>query len=168
MRWYTRARRGVPILIGRTPNGERLPGGPYTLTQLVVFAATLGVGQVTVGLWGRFGGIGNLIVLAVTAVGLAWVASRVPTEKANGWAVFHGVRHTATISRAGKHRGGPVKVRGAHQVRGRVHVDLADVVDQEVVVPPGEPAVDLEKFKGGGRRRATPAQAAWAATGEEW
>ena len=38
VKWYTRARK-FPTLIGKTPDGTRLPGGPYTITQVLVGGA---------------------------------------------------------------------------------------------------------------------------------
>ena len=58
VKWYTRARR-FPQLIGKTPDGARLWGGPYTYTQVIVAAVVIVVGIQTAGLWGQFGLIGN-------------------------------------------------------------------------------------------------------------
>ena len=39
LKWYTRARK-FPQLIGRTPDGTRIPGGPYTYTQVAAGVVT--------------------------------------------------------------------------------------------------------------------------------
>lgn len=169
VRWFTNARRRVGIVLGRLPNGEKLPGGPYSLASFVGFAVTLGLGELTKGVWGRSGGLGDLILLGAVSLGVGWAAGRVPTEKLNGWGLLHGARHTTTLARAGRHRGEPVKLPRAHRVRGRVAVDLADLpAPGETPAPQAVLAEELEQHRNTGRRRATPVQAAWAATGKEW
>ena len=66
VKWYTRARR-FPQLIGRTPDGARIWGGPYTYTQFFGGVAVLVVGAKTVGVWGQFGVIGNALLLLAVA-----------------------------------------------------------------------------------------------------
>ncbi|MFI1258943.1 hypothetical protein ACH4U6_34925 [Streptomyces netropsis] len=68
---YTRARRH-PLVIGKLPGAGRLPGGPYTITQVVTMVATFGLLVMTRQLWAHFG-MGNFLVLIALPWGLAWV-----------------------------------------------------------------------------------------------
>ena len=54
VRWYTRARKS-PQLIGNTPDGAKLWGGPYTYRQGIGAAVVLLVGLKTISLCGAFG-----------------------------------------------------------------------------------------------------------------
>ncbi|MEU5421117.1 hypothetical protein [Streptomyces sp. NPDC020667] len=68
---YTRARKH-PLVIGKLPGAGRLPGGPYTITQIVTMVVTFGVLIMTRELWAHFG-FGNFLVLVAFPWGLAWV-----------------------------------------------------------------------------------------------
>src|SRR5450759_686655 len=50
VKYYTRARK-FPQLIGRTPDGAKIWGGPYTFTQAISAGVVLFVGVNTMGLW---------------------------------------------------------------------------------------------------------------------
>lgn len=52
LKWYTRARR-FPQMIGRTPDGTRIWGGPYTYTQVGVAVAVAALLSRTTWLWAR-------------------------------------------------------------------------------------------------------------------
>lgn len=68
---YTRARKH-PLVIGKLPGAGRLPGGPYTITQIVTMVATFLLLVVTRQLWAYFGLL-NILAMAVVPWGLAWV-----------------------------------------------------------------------------------------------
>lgn len=68
---YTRARKH-PLVIGKLPGAGRLPGGPYTITQIVTMVATFLLLVVTRQLWAHFGLL-NILAIAVVPWGLAWV-----------------------------------------------------------------------------------------------
>ncbi|MEU2514711.1 hypothetical protein [Streptomyces syringium] len=68
---YTRARKH-PLVIGKLPGAGRLPGGPYTITQIVTMVATFGLLIMTRELWARFG-LMNFVVLIALPWGMAWV-----------------------------------------------------------------------------------------------
>lgn len=81
VRWYTAARR-FPLLISKTPQGERIPGGPYTIYQLVLGALTIVVGFLTWNLWGVFGPL-NIIVLGMVAFSVLIAARYIPMDAPN-------------------------------------------------------------------------------------
>ncbi|WP_424892387.1 hypothetical protein [Streptomyces sp. XH2] len=68
---YTRARRH-PLVIGKLPGAGRLPGGPYTITQVMTMVITFGLLVMTRDLWAHFGGM-NFVLMVVLPWGLAWV-----------------------------------------------------------------------------------------------
>ncbi|WP_439681475.1 TcpE family conjugal transfer membrane protein [Embleya sp. MST-111070] len=70
-RSYTRARKH-PLVIGKLPGAGRLPGGPYTITQIVTMVVVFVVLVITRQLWARFGLL-NVLVMVVVPWGLAWV-----------------------------------------------------------------------------------------------
>lgn len=68
---YTRARKH-PLVIGKLPGAGRLPGGPYTITQIVTMVATFLLLVITRQLWAHFGVV-NVLVMICLPWGLAWV-----------------------------------------------------------------------------------------------
>jgi hypothetical protein len=77
VKWYTHVRK-FPALIGRTSDGTRIPGGPYTPTQLVVGAVLAWVASQTSWAWAHFGRVGNVVVLLVLVGGPVFVLGRAP------------------------------------------------------------------------------------------
>ncbi|MCX4682314.1 conjugal transfer protein [Streptomyces sp. NBC_01433] len=68
---YTRARRH-PLVIGKLPGAGRLPGGPYTITQIVTMVVVFGGLALTQTLWAHFG-LANILIMIALPWGLAWV-----------------------------------------------------------------------------------------------
>ena len=68
---YTRARRH-PLVIGKLPGAGRLPGGPYTITQIVTMVGTFLLLVITRQLWAHFGAL-DALVMVIVPWGLAWV-----------------------------------------------------------------------------------------------
>jgi len=121
VKWYTLARR-FPQLIGRTPDGARIPGGPYTVTQAVGGMVVLAVGYYSMGLWARFGTFGNyaalILITAATIIGLG----KIPLGARNPVSIAVGAARAASAPRAGRLRGKAVRIRAPHQVRHRIVV----------------------------------------------
>lgn len=81
-KWFTRARR-FPQIIGQTPNGTKIFGGPYTYTQVFVGGGVLAVLWGTTGLWARSNVLVNA-ALFVCIVGASVVlAGRIPPGARN-------------------------------------------------------------------------------------
>ncbi len=89
VKWYTRARR-FPQLIGKTPDGATIWGGPYTYTQVIVGVGVIVVGSKTTWLWGHFGLIGNALILLGGAYGLVLLLGRLPLGSRNPLSVSAG------------------------------------------------------------------------------
>lgn len=62
----------IPHLYGKV-NGEKIWGGPYTGYQIIFAVIAFFIGVNTIGSWGSFGIVGNIIVLAVGVYAASWV-----------------------------------------------------------------------------------------------
>lgn len=121
VKWFTRARR-FPQLIGRTPDGARLWGGPYTVTQVVGAGVTLFLGTQTMGLWAHHGLLGNAGVLLGVTYGLVLALGRIPVGSRNPLSVTAGIGRALAASTTGTLAGRPVKLARPHHVRHRIVV----------------------------------------------
>ncbi len=115
-KWFTGARK-FPQLIGRTPDGTKLWGGPYTITQVVLFVVGAIVLWNTTWLWARFSFTWNLIVGPGALVALVWAAGKLPFGMRNPLVVGSGwlgaVERLISDSR-------PVRLRRPHLASGAV------------------------------------------------
>lgn len=78
-KFYTAARK-FQQLIGVTPAGESIPGGPYTVTQFVVGIVVLVVGFITRPLWTQ-GFIADVLIIVAAAVGITYATGRMPGSR---------------------------------------------------------------------------------------
>jgi hypothetical protein len=78
-RFYTAARK-FQQLIGVTPAGETIPGGPYTVTQFIVGIVVLVLGFITRPLWSQ-GELTDVLFIAVAAVGATYALGRMPGSR---------------------------------------------------------------------------------------
>lgn len=147
VRWYTRARK-FPQLIGKTPDGAKLPGGPYTYMQVIGAAIVLVIGLKTVSLWGAFGLIGNALVVLGAAYGAALLLGRLPIGSRNPISVATGVVRALSGPAQGLLGGAPLRIRGPHRVRSRLvirhHVPTTAAAHSASAAPelaPGEAAL---------------------------
>lgn len=148
-RWYTAARR-FPQLIGRTPDGSKLPGGPYTILQLVVGAVVLFVLWNTTGLWARGGLFVNIAIGGGLLCGSVWLSGRLPYNLRNPLVVVGGWWHA--IERAGGTAGRAADVRlrkPRHPANGQVLMLIPDDTPapsraaDEIRTEAHEPALDV-------------------------
>lgn len=116
VKWYTRARR-FPQLIGRTPDGTKIPGGPYTFTQVLGGAAFLVLAWKTLPIWGAFGLIGNAMVLLVATWLLIVGLGRIPIGARNPISLAEGALRALTAPAAGRVGGREVRIRRPHRAR---------------------------------------------------
>lgn len=131
VRWYTRARR-FPQLIGRAPDGTRIPGGPYTFTQVIVTAMFLFAALKTVDWWGPFDLIGNVMTLALATVGVVWGLGRIPVGARNPLSSIDGLWRSLAAPRAGCVRGRPISIRRPSRVRSIVVLHRSPVTHEPV------------------------------------
>ncbi|MFD5425599.1 hypothetical protein [Streptomyces sp. NPDC127084] len=122
-RCYTKARR-APLVHGviRDVNGGRgirLPGGPYTLTQLAAIVTTFVILILTRAIWGGHGliDVGVLLVLPFAA---AFVLRHLHIDGRNPVAALVSVATMLTGPRWGRLHGRPL--RPARPIRGDTHI----------------------------------------------
>lgn len=119
VKWYTRARK-FPQLIGRTHDGTRIPGGPYTTTQFIGAVLMVMVAVNTIGLWARFGLVGNIFVLGGVIFGGVWSLGKIPIGARNPVSVVFGLVRAVTRPGEGTVRGHRVRLPKPHQIRHRI------------------------------------------------
>lgn len=120
---FTRTRR-IPQLIGRTSDGARIPGGPYTMTQAIGGFVVGWLLYLTMGLWGGGSAMWNW-AMALTAVGIAvFLLGRLPIGGRNPMSMLMGFGN-ATL--AGK----PTAVGGLSMPRSKIHAVTGSVLIQQ-------------------------------------
>jgi hypothetical protein len=126
VRWYTRARR-FPQLIARTPDGTRLPGGPYSIHQIVAAAVLLMVGYKSMGLWAHFGFITNTAILLGGTWAVVYGIGKIPVGARSPITVATGAVQAMVTPTRGRHRGKPVRIRRPKRIRHRLIVAAAPI-----------------------------------------
>ncbi|MCY0930993.1 hypothetical protein OTB20_33340 [Streptomyces sp. H27-H1] len=107
-RCYTKARRS-PLVYGvirdvRGGRGLRLPGGPYTMTQLTAIIATVGLLVITRPLWGGHG-VGDIVALIALPFGVSFALRRLQVDGRNPAAAAASVLVMLAAPRRGRLRG---------------------------------------------------------------
>lgn len=123
VRWYTRARR-FPQLIGRTPDGARIPGGPYTITQVATAGVLMLIALKTTSLWAHYGLLANGLLLAGVVYGVVFLLGKIPLGSRNPLVIAAGAWRALTSPSTGRLGGRPVRLRGPHRVQHRMTVFL--------------------------------------------
>jgi len=96
VKWFTRARR-FPKLIGKTHEGTPIPGGPYTITQVVVGAILFALLVMPPWPWAVFGNIFlNAGVFFLVVVGGVFLSGRLPIGMRNPLIWAEGVLRAVT------------------------------------------------------------------------
>lgn len=138
-RFYTRSRK-FPRLIGRLHDGTKIPGGPYTITQGVVFAILLTLGLATRGLWGTGSILIDLPLTGVVAWGGAWGAGRLPATRRNAASLLLGALGAMTRTGAGRYLDRTVRLRPPHKAGGFTAVTGRSGPTSAPHSPPAVPA----------------------------
>lgn len=102
-RFYTAARK-FQQLIGVTPAGEAIPGGPYTVTQFIVGIVVVVVGFISRPLWTQ-GAITDVLFIAAAAVGLTYGVGRMPGSRRSLINLINCSMALMFRPRTGKYRG---------------------------------------------------------------
>lgn len=118
VRFYTRARK-IPVMLGKLGD-FKIPFGPYTLTQGVVFVAAAWIGKETMWLWAQ-GWIPILawVVLIAVAAGCAVGAGRIPFKGRNPLMLVAGVIGYGTAPSWGMQGGTHIALGGKRKIRHR-------------------------------------------------
>jgi hypothetical protein len=131
IRNYKAARR-FPQVVGRFPDGKRIPGGPYTVVQVVGFFAVLGLLYLTRSVWMVFGVGANLVVAAAPLLVVVFVLGRVRPDVRNPVTLAVGLARAATAPRIAKIDGRPVRRRRPRNVAASGHIyPVPDPRDRE-------------------------------------
>ncbi|MGW5355281.1 hypothetical protein ACWERV_32770 [Streptomyces sp. NPDC004031] len=119
---YTAARR-YPLQIGQWAGGGRIPGGPYTLTQLGVMIGGFVVLIVTRPLWGG-GGYWDIAVVVVVPIAAGWVIHRVQVDHRNPVLALASLVGLAAAPAGGRLRGRAWRPAPSRRHAAQISVDL--------------------------------------------
>jgi len=116
-RFYTAARK-IKTLVGEF-NGTRLPGGPYSVLQIVVFVAAV---MATFALLANHISVTSFPILDLPLYlaadwGLAWLCGRFPQTRRNPVFVVTDAAGAFTAPAEGTYRGVPFRTGGLHRRR---------------------------------------------------
>ncbi len=139
VKWFTLARK-FPQLIGRTPDGARIPGGPYTITQALGGLVVLVVGYYSMGLWANFGVLGNYVVLLSLTGAVVFGLGRIPLGSRNPAAIGMGAFRALSAPPRGRVRGRAVRIRRPRKLSQRVVICTAITPRPPVSTPAAAPA----------------------------
>lgn len=121
-RCYTAARR-TPLQTGQWAGGGRIPGGPYTLTQLGVMIGGFVVLTVTRPLWGG-GSYWDIAVVIVVPFTAGWAIHRVQVDHRNPVLAVASLIGLAVAPAGGRLRGRAWRPAPVRRHTPQVTVDL--------------------------------------------
>ncbi|RIQ33615.1 hypothetical protein [Jiangella rhizosphaerae] len=167
VKYYTRARK-FPQLLGRMPDGTKIPGGPYTVQQLIAAILIIVVGGLTIDTWGVFGVFGNIALLFGAAFGAVFLIGRLPMNGRNPLYALLGLYRVLNAPASGKYQGRPVRFRRPRRVRHRTSVYLGPLpgTDPWAGLEPGVAVTAERELPDGLRRRLDRAPAPSEPAGE--
>ncbi|MFI0155907.1 hypothetical protein [Streptomyces lydicus] len=108
-RCFTKARKHT-LVVGHWPGGGRIWGGPYTVPQIIVAAATFAAAFLTRGLWAHHGLVDVLPLIGVPYA-LALVVGRIHVDGRNPLSVAVSALGLAADGGSGRMDGRPVRQR---------------------------------------------------------
>lgn len=150
VRFYTRARK-IPFMLGKLGD-FKIPFGPYTLTQGVVFVAAAWIGSETMWLWAR-GWVPLLawLVLLAVAAGCAVGAGRIPFKGRNPLMLAAGIVGYGSAPPWGIQGGSRIALGGKRRVRHRSSTPTSTAGDtaigsseEDMAEEMAPPAVDVD------------------------
>lgn len=102
-KFFTSARK-VQQLLGTLPDGRKIPGGPYTLPQVLTGLGAGLLAFLTRPMWTKDVVTDVLIVVGVT-VGVGWAAGRIPRTRRTLIGLVNSTLNLLTRPVSGKYRG---------------------------------------------------------------
>ncbi|WP_411107318.1 hypothetical protein [Streptomyces sp. cmx-4-9] len=162
-RCYTKARR-APLVHGviRDVNGGRgirLPGGPYTLTQLAGIVATVAALILTRPVWGGHGWL-DVAALLVLPAGVAFVLRHLHVDGRNPAAALLSIALMLAAPRRGQLRGRAYRPTRPTRGDTRIHLPADEQAADDPSAEAGAPATDTAPAPGPWRKPARPTPAA--------
>lgn len=115
-RCYTKARRH-PLVIGKLPGGGQLVGGPYTVPQAIVIAASFTLLVLFRGVWAHFG-LFNLLIAPGVAFGLGLLVRHVHVDGRGPLAAAGSMVGLLSAPSEGRIGGRPLKALRPHLAQG--------------------------------------------------
>ncbi|MCX4448386.1 TcpE family conjugal transfer membrane protein [Streptomyces sp. NPDC087866] len=158
---YTRARKH-PLVIGKLPGGGRIPGGPYTITQIITMAGVFVLLLMVRDLWAFFG-IGNAFVMVIVPWGLAWLMRYARMDGRDPARALLGLLTYGTSPPGGRLAGRPQRTFRTKLVTGRVTINVRP--PEEPAPSPAPEARPVRLVPTTGRTGRHPAEAAPPAAG---
>ena len=120
VRYHTAGRR-QPMLIGKDASGRRLPGGPYTVYQILAVVIVATTMWHTTAIWApRMTSLSTLLVIGATTLGAGFLTGRVDFSGRNPlWILLSLLAATPalTSTHPGRLRGRPLPASKPRQVR---------------------------------------------------
>lgn len=110
IRNFTAARK-FPQLIGRTPDGKRILGGPYTITQAVGAGLVVWLLYLTRGWWMGFGLIGSTLTVLLPLGGVVFGLGRLRPGGRNPISMLTGFGKAATATKTVKVDGRVIRTK---------------------------------------------------------
>jgi len=117
-RFYTRSRR-FPKMIGRMTDGSRIPGGPYTLTQVGFGGVALMGLLVTRTAWTTNSVLFDMAITVGAAWGVTWLVGLIPMTRRNLVAAFMDAAAAMFKPRGGRYKGQSIRLVRPHQAIGK-------------------------------------------------
>lgn len=112
--------------LGRFPDGTKIWGGPYNMTQGVVGAIAGLIAMQTNGLWGTGNIFFDLLLGGGTVYLVVRMAGRIGTGNRNPASLLLGLYAAMTAPSTGMYNGAPPRARTPRQVSGRVLMTPSD------------------------------------------
>ena len=145
-RFYTSARKFQQRL-GALPDGTKIPGGPYTYTQVGVMVGVVILGWLTRGVWGGSNGLFDLIGLVAVAWGAGWLVAKAPRGKRSVLSLvsstFALLKHPGA---GGRYKGQPIrltqnamKIHRQHKKQAKKKTQICSPDDETQRAEPTEP-----------------------------
>jgi hypothetical protein len=116
-RFYTRSRR-FPKMIGRMTDGSRIPGGPYTLTQVGFGGVALMVLLMTRTLWSTGATLLDLAITVGVAWGVTWLVGLIPMMRRNLVLAFVDATAAMLKPHGGRYQERTIRLARPHQAIG--------------------------------------------------
>lgn len=120
-RFYTRSRR-FPKMIGRMTDGSRIPGGPYTLTQVGFGGVALMGLLLTRTMWSTGATLLDLAITVGVAWGVTWLVGLIPMTRRNLVLAFVGAVAAMFKPHGGRYQDRTIRLARPHQAIGAAQV----------------------------------------------
>lgn len=116
-RFYTRSRR-FPKMIGRMTDGSRIPGGPYTLTQVGFGGVALMGLLMTRTMWSTGATLLDLAITVGVAWGVTWLVGLIPMTRRNLVLAFVGAVAAMFKPHGGRYQDRSIRLARPHRAIG--------------------------------------------------